>query len=511
MKKKNRLFSEFQKVGSSLMLPIAVLPAAGLMMGIGYLFTNQTLLSIFPFLGEGGWLAFAKLLQQISGVIFSNLPLLFAIGVASSLSKNDGAAGLSSALGLIVMYMTIGYLLNIDSELIASDGTRYTSIMGINTLQMGPIVGALVGYITSIVYRRFHNVKLPVLLSFFSGKRCLPIIMSIVGILLGCIFSVVWPPIQNALNSFANLMVSPDGNVNLLMLAIITFANNFLLLFGLHHCIYTIFFYQLGTYTTLAGTVVTGDANIYFAQLADGITPTAGVYGSFGFYILCMFIYPAIMLAIYKCAEKKDEAKSICLSAGFTAFLTGITEPACFSFAISALPLWFVMHLITAIASVTVVALGGHVATAFCGGLFDFTFDCIIPGAPNWIVTIIVGLIAAVIMYFVAVFMINKFNFSTPGRNIENNVKDILGANLSDEELYTKILKALGGKENIDSLSSCFTRLRVTVKKYEEVDIEALKKISGTDCLVKGNNIQVIFGTKVEQIKDGIISLMESI
>ena len=287
MKKKSTIFGVLQQVGSALMLPVAVLPAAGLMMGIGYTLTNATLLELCPFFGNGFWSMVALLFQTISGVVFGNLPLLFAIGAAAGLTENDGAAALAGGLGFLIMHGTIGMVLGITPEMVAEQSSMYTSLLGFNTLQMGPFGGIIIGYIASVLYKKFHKVKLPDMLAFFSGKRCVPILMSFTAILLGVVFSFIWPPIQNGLNAMANGLVSANGEVSIVGLFVSSFLINVLLIFGLHHCVYPLFYYQLGTYVTAAGVTINGDNNIYFAELADGLVPAHGM-GGYGSYIFIL-------------------------------------------------------------------------------------------------------------------------------------------------------------------------------------------------------------------------------
>lgn len=509
MKKKSTVFGVLQQVGGALMMPVAVLPAAGLMMGIGYTLTNATLLELCPFFGNGFWSMVALLFQTISGVVFGNLPLLFAVGAAAGLTENDGAAALAGGLGFLIMHGTIGMVLGITPEMVAEQSSMYTSLLGFNTLQMGPFGGIIIGYVASILYKRFHKVKLPDMLAFFSGKRCVPILMSFTAIILGVIFSFIWPPIQNGLNAMANGLVNANGEVSIVGLFVSSFLINVLLIFGLHHCVYPLFYYQLGTYVTAAGVTINGDNNIYFAELADGLVPTYGM-GGYGSYILMMFIWPATLLAIYKCAEesKKKQAKSICLSAGVTAFFTGISEPAVFTFAFAAFPLFIVGELITSLTNCVAVALGARASTAFCGGLFDFTLDVIIPGGPKWILFIICGLAGGIAMYFISVFMIKKFDFKTPGREPDSiNAEDAENLTVlptDDKEKAVVIIEALGGPENINTVNCCFTRLRLGLGNVELLNEDKLKTTGAKGVIKQGGDVQVVYGPNVGNIRDAV-------
>lgn len=515
MKKKSRVFGVLQRVGSALMLPVAVLPAAGLMMGIGYTLTNATLLQLCPFFGNPFWSAVAMLFQTISGIVFGNLPLLFAVGAAAGLTENDGAAALAGGLGFLVMHGTISMVLGITPELVAENSSMYTTILGINSLQMGPFGGIIIGYIASMVYKRFHNVKLPDMLAFFSGKRCVPILMSFTAIFLGLAFSFVWPPIQEGLNTLANALVSSNGDVSFGGLFLSSFLINVLLIFGLHHCVYPLFYYQLGSYTTLAGTTITGDNNIYFAQMADGVVPTNGL-GGYGSYILCLCILPAILFAVYKCAKpkKKKAVKSICLSSGVTVFFTGISEPAVFTFAFSAFPLFIIGELMVSLTNTIAVALGARGSTAFCGGMFDFVLDVIIPGAPRWIIFIICGLIGGVITYFTSVFLIEKFDYKTPGREEDDEITESEDANtkipVSDAEQAAGIIDALGGKTNLEEVNCCFTRLRVILNDASGMDEKKLKTLGAKAVIKQDNDVQIVYGPHVGHIRDAVQNALKA-
>ena len=390
---------------------------------------------------------------------------------------------------------------------------RSTSLLGFNTLQMGPFGGIIIGYIASVLYKKFHKVKLPDMLAFFSGKRCVPILMSFTAILLGVVFSFIWPQIHNGLNAMANGLVSANGEVSIVGLFVSSFLINVLLIFGLHHCVYPLFYYQLGTYVTAAGVTINGDNNIYFAELADGLVPAHGM-GGYGSYILMMFIWPAVLLAIYKCAEesKKQQAKSICLSAGITAFFTGISEPAVFTFAFAAFPLFVIGELITSLTNCIAVALGARASTAFCGGLFDFTLDVIIPGGPKWILFIICGLAGGIAMYFISVFMIKKFDYKTPGREQDDigkeAVEELATVPADDAEKAKVIIEALGGADNIKSVNCCFTRLRLVLGDADSVDEKKLKATGAKGVIKQGEDIQVVYGPHVGQIRDAVQNML---
>lgn len=501
----NKLFDGMQQVGAALMLPVAVLPAAGLLMGIGYTLNNATLLSLCPFFGNAFWSGIANLFQSVSNVVFGNLPLLFAIGVAAGLCDNDAPAALAAALGMLVTHATINMVLGITPETIAANGFMYTNVLGINSLQIGPFGGVIVGCVASLCYKKFYNVRLPQVLAFFSGKRCVPIMTSLASVILGVVFSFVWPPVQKILNMAALGLVRQDGTVNIAALGIVIFLITFLILFGLHHCIYPIFYYQLGTYTTLAGVTVTGDNNIYFAQLADGMVPTHGLY-IVGGYIMAMFILPSILLAVYHCADKerKAETKSICLSAGFTSFLTGVTEPAEFTYAFAAFPLYFIGRVILSITAVLLITLGMRGSSTFCAGLFDFTLGVIIPGAPRWVLLPVFGMAAGILMYFISVVIIRKFDLKTPGREGKANQTIVKNDSMVDGIFAEKIVELYGGRENIKKVAACVTRLRIECVEPDKVDKTGLEAMGAMGVLTVSNNVQSVFGGKAAIIRDEI-------
>ena len=503
----NRMFGEIQRISGSLMLPIALLPAAGLMMGIGIALTNETLLSIAPFFGNGFWSLVAQVFQSCSSVIFGNLPLIFAIGVAVGLSDNDGSAGLAALTCFLITHTTISMVLGITAEAVAEHPYTYTSVLGINSLQCGPFGGIVIGYVAYLIYMRFHKTQLPDYLGFFQGKRLVPIVSAFAGVALGVILAYVWPLVQLFLNNTAGALLGGDSP-SLFALFVYGFLIKFLVIFGLHHLVYPIYYYQIGTYVTAAGTTVVGDLPIYFAQLADGVTPTAGLY-AIGAFADCMFVLPAICLAIYHCAkpERQKEVGGAMMAAGVTSFLTGITEPAVFSFAFAAFPIWVWNSCTHAIVFPIAAMIGMRGGTTFTGGLIDFTLSNIIPGAPLWWMNLVIGAILAVPTYFLTKWYITKFDAKTMGREEDMEGEAI---ETTSDELPYKIIEACGGAENLVKIDSCFTRLRLVLGDVKKMDKNMLKRLGATDVIEYGDNIQAIYGTKAQILRDQMREIVKT-
>lgn len=498
----------FQQVGAALMLPVAVLPAAGLVMGIGFALTNTTLVGLVPALTDPFWVGTAGLLQTVSSIIFGSLPLIFAIGVAAGLSDNDSSAGLAGGLGLLLTCATIGFVLGITPEMMAEDPYSYATILGINTLQIGPFGGILVGVVAHGIYRAFHKTKLPDYLGFFSGKRLVPIMMTLASMVLGLVLSVVWPYVQQVFHWMGeNLLSSSNPSVLNMFFYYLILALS--VIFGLHHMIYPVLYYQLGSYVTADGTTVIGDIAVYFAQLADGIVPTAGI-AILGPFIQCLFILPAILLAIYHTArkERRKEVGGLAFSAGFTSFLTGITEPAIFSFGFQAFPLYVVHAVFTAIGGATLLAIGTRAVSTFAGGTIDLVLSTILPGAPLWWAIPIVGLILGVLQYFVARWMIVTFNYQTPGRGAEEERAEAKAKVVADVELAAQMIDLLGGPDNLVSVNACITRLRTDVKDPALVKTAEIKRAGAQDVVFVGKNVQSIFGARAVLIRDEMKELL---
>lgn len=497
-----KAFGVLQRIGKSLTLPIALLPVAGLLMGIGTLFENQYILSIFPILSGEKFQLIANIMSSSGNIIFTNLPLIFAVGVAIGMTSGDGVAALAAIVGFLIMNTTTGIIAGV--EIIeANNNPMYTTILGIPTLPTGVFGGIIIGFISAIIYDKFYNIKLPEFLGFFSGKRFVPIVAGISGVGIGVIMAIIWPHIQNFLLYFSRSML---GTNKVISAFIFGFTERALIPFGLHHIWYTPFWYQFGEYINSAGQLVLGDQSIFFAQLKDGVEFTAGTFMT-GKFPLMMFGLPAAALAMYHEAkeEKKKILAGVFLSAALTSFLTGITEPIEFLFLFIA-PILFVIHCIFAgISFMIMEILNVKIGLTFSGGLIDFVLFGVIPNRTNWWDVFIVGGIFSIIYYFGFRYLIRKFDLKTPGREKEENE---LFIDISDENIAYEILEAFGGRKNIKNLDSCITRLRVTVNKLNSVDKVKLKKLGAVDLMIIGNNIQAVLGPQSDIIKEQIKDIM---
>lgn len=503
-----RFFGVLQRVGKALMLPVALLPAAGLLLGIGSMLVNPDFLNLVPAMDNATVNAIATVMMNAGDIVFTNLALLFAVGVAVGLAGGDGVAGLAAIIGYLVMNVTMGTVIGITPAMVGED-PAYASILGIPTLGTGVFGGIIVGILAASMYKRFFKIELPSYLGFFAGKRFVPIMTAAMSLLLGLLMVVIWPPIQGGLNAVSHFMLEQNRTLSAFIFGIIERG---LIPFGLHHIFYSPFWFEFGEYVNHAGQIIRGDQKIFMAQLRDGVDFTAGTFMT-GKFPFMMFGLPAAALAIYH--ESKPQHKKyvagIMGSAALTSFLTGITEPLEFSFLFVA-PLLFVVHCIFAgLSFMTMQLLDVKIGMTFSGGLIDFLIFGVIPGRTPWWNVIIVGLILAVIYYFGFRFVIRKFNLKTPGR--EDEAAQEAGAEqkgpVKQDELPHNILAALGGQDNIVHLDACITRLRVEVKEKSDVDKNRLKALGASGVLEVGNNIQAIFGTRSDTIKTQIGDIMD--
>lgn len=449
------MLSFLQRIGKALMLPIAVLPAAGLLLRFG----QPDLLNI-PFMAAAG------------NAIFSNLALIFAIGVAIGISKDgNGAAGLAGAIGYFVL--TAGA----------------TSIN--KDINMAALGGIIAGVVAGLLYNRFSGIKLPEWLGFFSGRRFVPIITSAVMLILAGVFGYIWPSIQDAINSVGNWII----DLGAIGAAVFGFLNRILIPLGLHHVLNTIFWFNLGDFTDAAGKLVHGDLNRFFAG-----DKTAGAFMT-GFFPIMMFGLPAAAFAMIAAAkpERRKAVSGMFLGLALTSFLTGITEPIEFAFMFIA-PVLYAFHaILTGLSMGIVNALGIKTGFTFSAGFIDYVLNFNISQKP--IILIIVGLIFAVIYFIVFYFAIIKFNIKTPGREDEEVESDEVTTEIGDS-LY---LQGLGGKENLVNIDNCTTRLRLQVKDASKVNESLLKK-AGARGVIKldDKNVQVVVGTNVEFVAEDL-------
>ncbi|EOR22579.1 glucose-specific PTS transporter subunit IIBC [Cytobacillus oceanisediminis] len=498
-----KIFGVLQKVGKALMLPVALLPAAGILLALGAALKNPALLDLAPFLDNSGVAMVASIMQNAGDIVFANLPVLFAVGVAVGLAGGEGVAGLAAIIGYLIMNVTMGTALGLTAEDV--NGLNYASILGVPTLATGVFGGIIVGLIAAGMYNKFFEIELPSYLGFFAGKRFVPIITAATAVILGLVMIIVWPPIQNALNAFSQNMVHANLTLSAFIFGVIERS---LIPFGLHHIFYSPFWYEFGSYVNAAGDTIRGDQRIFMEQIKDGAELTAGTFMT-GKFPFMMFGLPAAALAIYHEArpEKKVIVGGLMASAALTSFLTGITEPLEFSFLFVA-PVLFGIHAVFAgLSFMTMQLLNVKVGMTFSGGLIDYVlFGLINPQTNAWII-IPVGLVFAVIYYFGFRFAIRKFNLKTPGREDETEESES-GVAGTTSDLPYEVLEAMGGQDNIAHLDACITRLRVSVNDIKSVDKNRLKKLGAAGVLEVGNNIQAIFGPRSETIKGQMRDIM---
>lgn len=509
-------FGQLQRVGKALMLPVAILPAAGILLALGNAMHNEQLVSLAPWLKHEVFVILSTIMESAGQVVFDNLPLLFAVGTALGLAGGDGVAALAALVGYLIMNATIGKVMHISIDQIFSfaDGAKTLSqanklpqhalILGIPTLQTGVFGGIITGALAAWCYNKFYNITLPQFLGFFAGKRFVPIVTSLVAIVTGVVLAFVWPPIQEGLNDLSNFLLNKNLVLTTFIFGIIERS---LIPFGLHHIFYAPFWFEFGSYVNQAGEVVRGDQRIWMAQMKDGVEFTAGAFTT-GKYPFMMFGLPAAAYAIYRQArpERKKIVGGLMLSAALTSFLTGITEPLEFSFLFVA-PILYVLHVLLAGTSFLVMhLLDVKIGMTFSGGFIDY----ILYGLLNWdrthaLYVIPVGIVYAIIYYFLFNFVIKHMNLKTPGR--EDEVAET--RDTSVERLPFDVLDAMGGKDNVKHLDACITRLRVEVLDKAKVDVNALKELGAAGVLEVGNNMQAIFGPKSDQIKHDMALIMK--
>ncbi|RDE34244.1 PTS glucose transporter subunit IICBA [Parageobacillus thermoglucosidasius] len=499
-----RIFGTLQKVGKALMLPVAILPAAGILLAFGNALKNPALTDKIPALKAHWIVLVSDVMEQAGGIVFSNLSLLFAVGVAIGLAGGDGVAGLAAIIGYLIMNITMSVILGVTPDMIG-DNPAFANILGIPTLQTGVFGGIIVGILAAYMYNKYFNIELPQYLGFFAGKRFVPIITAASAVLLGIIMTVVWPPVQHGLNAFSHNMIDANKTLAAFIFGVIERA---LIPFGLHHIFYAPFWFEFGEYVNKAGQVVHGDQKIFFEQLKDGVELTAGTFMT-GKFPFMMFGLPAAALAIYHEArpENKKVVAGIMGSAALTSFLTGITEPIEFSFLFVA-PALFAIHTIFAGLSFMIMhLLNVKIGMTFSGGVIDFLLFGVLPHRTAWWLVIPVGLVFSVIYYFGFRFAIRKWDLATPGR--EKVTEEAPAVKAEGDDLPYEVLAALGGKENIAHLDACITRLRVSVNDIKQVDKDRLKALGAAGVLEVGNNVQAIFGPKSDILKGQIKDIME--
>ena len=539
---KDKIFEVLQRIGRSFMLPIAILPVAGLLLGLGSSFTNETTIEMYnlgKILGDGTILhALLVIMNKVGSAVFDNLPLLFAVGVAIGMAKKEKeVSALSAVIAYFVMNISISSMLEINGKIL-SDGSiskdvlegTIASVCGINTLQMGVFGGIIVGLGVAALHNRFHKIQLPNALSFFAGSRFVPIISTIVYMFVGILMYFVWPVVQNGIYALGGL-VTGSGYLGTLAFGIIKRA---LIPFGLHHVFYMPFWQTaVGGTMNVAGNLVQGGQNIFFAQLADSahITHFSADETRYfsGEFIFMIFGLPGAALAMYRTAkpEKKKQAGGLLFSAALTCMLTGITEPIEFSFLFVAPILFGVQVVLAGAAYMIAHILNIAVGLTFSGGLLDLFLFGILQGndKTSWFRIIPVGIIYFILYYVIFSFLIKKFNLKTPGREDDaGEVKLYTKADVNarkakvnnadgvavEDELSRDITRGLGGKKNIDTVDCCATRLRCTVINPDLVNDAALKATGASGVIHKGNGVQVIYGPHVTVIKSNLEDYLET-
>lgn len=529
---KDKIFGVLQRVGRSFMLPIALLPIAGLLLGIGSSFTNPTTIETYHLqnvITEGGVLyTLLDIMSKTGSAVFDNLALLFAMGVAIGMAKKEKeVAALSGAIGFLVMNTAISALIRAKGGVEAMAANSTASVLGITTLQTGVFGGILVGLGVAALHNRFYKIRLPQVLSFFGGTRFVPIISAVTYLAVGVLLFFVWPVVQTGIAKLGNLVLN-SGYAGTWIYGTIERA---LIPFGLHHVFYMPFWQtELGGSMRIDGVTVTGAQNIFFAELASkstqvfSVSATRFMAGKFPFMI---FGLPAAAYAMYRTArsEKKKLVGSLLLSAALTSMLTGITEPLEFTFLFVAPAMYAVHCVLAGLSYMLMHLLNVGVGMTFSGGIIDLTLFGILQGnqKTHWLWIPAVGLVYAVVYYFVFYWMITKLDLRTPGREPDDAAPKLYTRNdlnrekasraaggKSQDTISALILTGLGGLENLSDLDCCATRLRVTVQDPNKVSDSMLKASGASGVLRKGNGVQVIYGPQVSVIKSALDEFLES-
>ena len=529
---KDKIFGVLQRVGRSFMLPIALLPVAGLLLGIGSSFTNETMLAAYGLNSviHPGTLIYTILdvMSQTGSAVFNNLALLFAMGVAIGMARKEKeVAALSGAVAYIIMNTAIQAMINAAGGVDAMPANSTTTMLGITTLQMGVFGGIVVGLGVAALHNKFYKIELPQVLAFFGGTRFVPIISSIVYLVVGIAMFYIWPVVQSGIAALGALVLA-SGYAGTFIYGLLERA---LIPFGLHHVFYMPFWQTaVGGTAIIDGVTVTGAQNIFFAELASksttvfSVSATRFMAGKFPFM---MFGLPGAALAMYQCAkpEKKKAAGGLLLSAALTAFLTGITEPLEFTFIFVALPMYAVHCVLAGLSFMLMHILNVGVGMTFSGGLIDLVLFGVMQGnaKTHWVWVVVVGAVYFVLYYIIFRFMISKFDYKTPGRDDAEEVKLYTRADVNarsaasgstapagDDPVSALIVEGLGGADNLSDVDCCATRLRCTVKDAALVRQDVLKASGASGVICKGNGVQVVYGPKVAVIKAKLEDYLEN-
>lgn len=529
---KDKIFGVLQRVGRSFMLPIALLPVAGLLLGIGSSFTNETMLAAYGLNSviHPGTLIYTILdvMSQTGSAVFNNLALLFAMGVAIGMARKEKeVAALSGAVAYIIMNTAIQAMINAAGGVEAMPANSTTTMLGITTLQMGVFGGIVVGLGVAALHNKFYKIELPQVLAFFGGTRFVPIVSSIVYLVVGIAMFYIWPVVQSGIAALGALVLA-SGYAGTFIYGLLERA---LIPFGLHHVFYMPFWQTaVGGTAIIDGMTVTGAQNIFFAELASksttvfSVSATRFMAGKFPFM---MFGLPGAALAMYQCAkpEKKKVAGGLLLSAALTAFLTGITEPLEFTFIFVALPMYAVHCVLAGLSFMLMHILNVGVGMTFSGGLIDLVLFGVMQGnaKTHWVWVVVVGAVYFVLYYIIFRFMISKFDYKTPGRDDAEEVKLYTRADVNarsaasgstapagDDPVSALIVEGLGGTNNLSDVDCCATRLRCTVKDAALVRQDVLKASGASGVICKGNGVQVVYGPKVAVIKAKLEDYLEN-
>lgn len=529
---KDKIFGVLQRVGRSFMLPIALLPVAGLLLGIGSSFTNETMLAAYGLNSviHPGTLIYTILdvMSQTGSAVFNNLALLFAMGVAIGMARKEKeVAALSGAVAYIIMNTAIQAMINAAGGVEAMPANSTTTMLGITTLQMGVFGGIVVGLGVAALHNKFYKIELPQVLAFFGGTRFVPIVSSIVYLVVGIAMFYIWPVVQSGIAALGALVLA-SGYAGTFIYGLLERA---LIPFGLHHVFYMPFWQTaVGGTAIIDGVTVTGAQNIFFAELASksttvfSVSATRFMAGKFPFM---MFGLPGAALAMYQCAkpEKKKVAGGLLLSAALTAFLTGITEPLEFTFIFVALPMYAVHCVLAGLSFMLMHILNVGVGMTFSGGLIDLVLFGVMQGnaKTHWVWVVVVGAVYFVLYYIIFRFMISKFDYKTPGRDDAEEVKLYTRADVNarstasgstapagDNPVSALIVEGLGGAANLSDVDCCATRLRCTVKDAALVKQDVLKASGASGVICKGNGVQVVYGPKVAVIKAKLEDYLEN-
>ena len=529
---KDKIFGVLQRVGRSFMLPIALLPVAGLLLGIGSSFTNETMLAAYGLNSviHPGTLIYTILdvMSQTGSAVFNNLALLFAMGVAIGMARKEKeVAALSGAVAYIIMNTAIQAMINAAGGVEAMPANSTTTMLGITTLQMGVFGGIVVGLGVAALHNKFYKIELPQVLAFFGGTRFVPIVSSIVYLVVGIAMFYIWPVVQSGIAALGALVLA-SGYAGTFIYGLLERA---LIPFGLHHVFYMPFWQTaVGGTAIIDGVTVTGAQNIFFAELASksttvfSVSATRFMAGKFPFM---MFGLPGAALAMYQCAkpEKKKAAGGLLLSAALTAFLTGITEPLEFTFIFVALPMYAVHCVLAGLSFMLMHILNVGVGMTFSGGLIDLVLFGVMQGnaKTHWVWVVVVGAVYFILYYIIFRFMISKFDYKTPGRDDAEEVKLYTRADVNarsaasgstapagDDPVSALIVEGLGGTANLSDVDCCATRLRCTVKDAALVRQDVLKASGASGVICKGNGVQVVYGPKVAVIKAKLEDYLEN-